>query len=95
MIVTSFVQDAELWGTARIIDAYACELIALGVFDTSPAILLPPGEPAFAKLPDDQRMLVEGEPAFIDHVALVYTGGGNKGVWTRSNGPGVATGDKS
>jgi colicin import membrane protein len=30
--------------------------------------------------------------AFVDHVALVYTGDGNKGVWTRSdggNGPGV------
>jgi hypothetical protein len=37
-------------------------------------------------------MLVEAVPAFIDHVALVYTGNGNKGVWTRSdgtNGPGV------
>jgi hypothetical protein len=37
-------------------------------------------------------MLVEAVPAFVDHVALVYTGDGNKGVWTRSdggNGPGV------
>jgi hypothetical protein len=92
MIVHSFVRNAELWGVARIIDANACELIAAGLFDTSPSVQFPPASSGGTGARTAGGILVEASPALLDHVALVYTGEGNKGVWTRSdggNGPGV------
>jgi Uncharacterized protein conserved in bacteria (DUF2213) len=89
MIVHSYVKNDELWGVARIVDATASAMIQGEMFDTSPAVVFTNGQGAFVDL-DDDKLLVEGNPDFIDHVALVYTGGGNKGVWTRNgNGPGV------
>jgi hypothetical protein len=93
MVVVSFVREEELWGVARIVDAAAARMMSEGLFDTSPSVVFDGDAGAFVDLPDGSgRMLVEAVPAFLDHVALVYTGDGNKGVWTRSdgtNGPGV------
>ncbi|MEJ0093149.1 MAG: DUF2213 domain-containing protein [Methylocella sp.] len=91
MVVHSFVRNDELWGVARVLDSTACSMIAGGMFDTSPGVLLEPGASATVDI-DGIPMIVEGEPLLIDHLALVYTGAGNHGVWTRSNGengPGV------
>jgi hypothetical protein len=89
-VAASYVNDDErsLWGIARILDSNAIKIIEAGLFDTSPAILLPPGKSARADV-GDHTCLVESEPLFIDHVALVYMGRGNKGVWSRDDGPGV------
>jgi hypothetical protein len=87
-IVASMVRRSGLWGTARIIDETACNMIIQGLFDTSPAVVLNEGSSAYVDV-DDKKLLIESSPIFIDHLALVYTGSGNKGVWQRSNGPGV------
>jgi hypothetical protein len=89
-VAASYVNNDEhsLWGIARILDSNAIKIIEAWLFDTSPAILLPPGKSARANV-GDQTCLVESEPLFIDHVALVYMGQGNKGVWSRDDGPGV------
>jgi colicin import membrane protein len=95
IVVHAYVRDEDLWGVARIVDAAAAKLIAEGLFDTSPSVVFDGDAGAFVDLPDGSgRMLVEAPPTFIDHVALVYTGDGNKGVWTRDNGPGVELTDK-
>jgi hypothetical protein len=90
IVVAAYVNDTEksLWGIGRILDSNAVAIIEAGLFDTSPAILLPPGKSAQANV-GDHMCLVESEPLYIDHVALVYMGGGNKGVWSRDDGPGV------
>ncbi|MEJ0095426.1 MAG: DUF2213 domain-containing protein [Methylocella sp.] len=90
-IVHSFVRNDELWGVARVLDSTACSMIAGGMFDTSPGVLLEPGASATVDI-DGTPMLVEGAPMLLDHIALVYVGLGNHGVWTRTsgaNGPGV------
>jgi colicin import membrane protein len=93
IVVHAFVRDEELWGVARIVDAAAAKLIAADLFDTSPSVVFDGDAGAFVDLPGgSRRLLVEAVPAFIDHVALIYVGEGNRGVWTRSdgeNGPGV------
>jgi colicin import membrane protein len=93
VVVHAYARDEELWGVARVLDSTAARLIAEGLFDTSPSVAFDGDAGAFVDLPDGGRMLIEKLPAYIDHLALVYTGDGeNKGVWTRSNGengPGI------
>ena len=40
-------------------------------------------EGVLVKAGEDQ-LLVEGEPAVIDHVALIDTSEGNRGVWNKT-----------
>ena len=92
-IIYSFVKDDELFGVARILDAMAGTLIAAGAMDTSPGVVFAPvkdGAGVFVELDDGSPMLVEGVPCLLDHLALVFTGEGNKGIWSRSeDSPGV------
>jgi hypothetical protein len=93
-IVHSYIRNDELWGVARVIDAVACQMIVDGSFDTSPGVLVFPPEPPGATIAvDGDNLLVEASPALLDHLALVDTRDGNRGVWSRAdggNGPGVA-----
>jgi len=90
MVVHSFVDEDEqaLWGIGRVLDDNAASMIEAGLFCTSPAVLLSPGQSVYADV-GGGRCLVESTPSYIDHLALVYTGTGNKGVWQRQDGPGV------
>ena len=92
----------EPWGTARILDANAAQLIAEGKCDTSPGITIDSSQ-CSETIVDGRKLLCEGLPSSIDHLALVYMGEDpenpeNKGVWSRSpDGPdGVElTGEKA
>ena len=86
-VVNAFVRDTELWGVARIIDPLAAEMIAGGVFDTSPGVML--GQGSATVDIEGTMMIVEAAPQLLDHVALVYTLFGNRGVWTRSGASGA------
>jgi hypothetical protein len=33
---------------------------------------------------DDDDLLIEGEPTFLDHLALIDVSQGNKGVWNKT-----------
>jgi hypothetical protein len=89
-VVFSYVDEGEqaLWGVGRVLDSNAASMIDDGLFCTSPAVLLPPGQSVYADV-GGCKCLVEAAPTFIDHVALIYTGAGNKGVWQRQDGRGV------
>jgi colicin import membrane protein len=89
VIVHAMVRGSGLWGVARIIDATACQMIAAGLFDTSPAAVFDDSPGAYVDVDDDAKLLVEASPALLDHLALIYVAGGNKGVWQRDKGPGV------
>jgi hypothetical protein len=71
----------------RFADENALALIAQGVFDVSPGVAV--GEDSCYLDIDGDRLLVEGEPTLIDHIALVSMLQGNAGVWQRDRGPGV------
>jgi hypothetical protein len=82
----------EPWGTARLLDANCARLIAEGKCDTSPGITIDPSQ-CSQTIVDGKKLLCEGIPASIDHLAIVYMGEDpdnpeNKGVWSRSpDGP--------
>jgi len=83
-VALGFIKAAELWAVTRVIDALAAAALKSGEFDTSPAVLFAqPSGNYIVTIADDERLLVEGEPSFIDHLAIVWTGAGNAGVWSK------------
>jgi hypothetical protein len=85
-ICRAFVRDGELLGVARILDADAAAMMAQGEYDTSPAIILGEDSPAPIELENGDRLLVERNPTFVDHLAICA-----RGVWSRGGAPGVET----
>ncbi len=86
--VYGFVEGTNLMAIARVIDKHACAIIDAGRYDTSPAVLFEPTSGVRLDV-DGDRFFVEDVPALLDHLALVDTSDGNKGVWTRGAEPGV------
>jgi len=84
VLLYGYVQDDSLWGIARIIDERTCELLDAGEFDTSPSVLFDPADNVTVPVNSGDKLLIEGEPALLDHVAIVP-----KGVWTRGGEAGV------
>jgi hypothetical protein len=78
IVVFSFVRGSELWGVMRVVDRDAAAALADGDYDSSPAVQFSPGANYAVDAGDGDRLLVEGDPAAIDHVAVVP-----RGVWTR------------
>jgi hypothetical protein len=83
-----FVEGDELWGIVRVFAERAAEILNGGAFDSSPAVNFAPGQNIKLQL-DGDTLLIEDDPALLDHVALVDTSEGNRGVWTRDADPGV------
>jgi hypothetical protein len=84
-IIFAWPRDGELWCVARILDENAAAILEKGEFDTSPAVVFSPDANATI-LVDGERLLVEGEPRLIDHLAICPAG-----VWGvgRDAAPGV------
>ena len=73
----------EPWGVFRVLDANAAIIFASGECDTSPGVVIEP-ENCSATEVDGKKLLCEGLPKLLDHLAIC-----SKGVWTRDNEPGV------
>jgi hypothetical protein len=79
IVVHTFIPGGELdslWGVMRVLDRSAAAELINGDYDSSPAVVLNGDENVVPDL-DGERLLVEGEPKLIDHVAIC-----RKGVWT-------------
>ena len=81
----AFVRGDDLMAVARILDAGANAVLAMGeIEDTSPACSFEPGTGARIDL-DGRSSFIEPSPSLLDHICLTA-----KGVWTRSGDePGV------
>ena len=84
IVVHTFVSGDELWGVMRVLDRDAAAELVGGEYDSSPAVVLNGDENAVLDL-DGEKLLIEGEPKLIDHIAIC-----RKGVWTApGDDPGV------
>ena len=82
--VHTFVLDDELWGVMRVLDRDAAAELTDGEYDSSPAVVLSSDENVVLDV-DGEKLLVEGRPSLIDHVAIC-----RRGVWTApGQNPGV------
>jgi hypothetical protein len=76
IIVHAFVRDQDLMGVMRCLDREAAAELLNGGYDSSPAVVLNAGENAVLEI-DGTKLLVEGEPRLIDHLAICEVG-----VWS-------------
>ncbi len=81
LLIHGFAENDELKAIARIFEKRAAAILEAGSYDTSPAVIDPQG--IIVKVGNEQ-LLIEGEPAVIDHVALIDTSDGNQGVWNKT-----------
>jgi hypothetical protein len=78
-IMLPYIRNDEVWGVARIYDgeaAYAMQNLALS---TSPAVVIKKSESRATELKDGRKLLIEGEPYLLDHLAIVAQGVWDKG----------------
>jgi 8-oxo-dGTP pyrophosphatase MutT (NUDIX family) len=87
--IYSFVRNGEPWAVARLIDEDAGAAISRLPFDTSPSATFQGDNNIRLELPGGERLLIEGVPQTLDHLALLPQG---RGVWgeARGNEQGVA-----
>ncbi len=80
-VMLPYIKNDEVWGIARVYDSEIAEILASGELSTSPGVRL--GEEGNGILPlGEERLLVEGNPKLIDHIAIVPNG-----VWDKGGPP--------
>lgn len=80
-ITLPYIRGEEVWGIAKILDMRAAELIEQERMSTSPAVVFATVNAAGFKhqMQDGSHLLIEGEPALLDHLALLL----GPGVWDK------------
>ena len=83
VLVSPWVQDSAVWGIAKIYSDEDAALIIEHFPSTSPSVFIDVDEQKdYVRAPDGRRMLVEGKPGYIDHLAIVP-----QGVWDKFGPP--------
>lgn len=79
IITYAFVRGTELWGVMRALGLHPEEaaLLVKGDYDTSPGIILAGGD-ITTEIQKGERLLNEGLPKLVDHVAICA-----RGVWSK------------
>lgn len=87
-VMLPYIRGNEVWGVAKIYDADAIRAMTEDDLSTSPAVVFRgPDLTNKIELEDGSKLLIEGKPSLLDHVAIVP-----KGVWDKGGEPtGVAT----
>jgi hypothetical protein len=80
VVVLGYAKGDELWCIARVVDQDVAVMIDSGEFDTSPAVLFAPESNETLVLDDGAQLLIEGDPVFIDHLAICP-----RGVWSKGD----------
>lgn len=82
-VVYPYLKGAEVWAVARIFDRDAIRALAEGGMSTSPAVVFhDPKTNSSTTLDDGRKLLIEGEPSLIDHLAIC-----EEGVWDKGRAP--------
>jgi hypothetical protein len=76
-----YIKGDEVWGIAKIYDKEAISLISSGELSTSPSVVFRDPKVNYTiELEEGGHLLVEGEPSFVDHLAICEKGVWDKGV---------------
>jgi 8-oxo-dGTP pyrophosphatase MutT (NUDIX family) len=83
-VLLPFVRGDEVWGIAKVYDDLANELMRSDEFkSTSPAVCFrDPDVNDTIELEDGSKLLIEGKPSLLDHVAIC-----KQGVWDKGGEP--------
>jgi 8-oxo-dGTP pyrophosphatase MutT (NUDIX family) len=79
-----FIRGDEVWAVCKIMHEGAAKLMSDEQLSTSPAVLCATTQDTRLSMEDGSKLLLEGKPALLDHIAVC-----TKGVWDKG---GEATG---
>jgi hypothetical protein len=87
-VTLPYIKGEDVWGIARIYDLDAARLMLASHRSTSPAVDFGvAGSTESITLPDGSKLLLEGNPDYIDHLAVC-----ENGVWDKGGEPsGIST----
>jgi 8-oxo-dGTP pyrophosphatase MutT (NUDIX family) len=81
-----YIKGDEVWAIVKIWDEHAAKLMEENQLSTSPCVVLT-GEDQKIKLKSGSKLLIEGKPRLLDHIAICFVG-----VWDKGRPPsGVVT----
>ena len=84
-----YIKDDEVWAIVKVWDEHAAKIMAENQLSTSPCVVLT-GEDQKIKLRNGNKLLIEGKPRLLDHIAVCFVG-----VWDKGMAPsGVSTAEK-
>jgi len=82
-VMFAYPKGDELWGITRIYDKEAIEMMDADQLSTSPAVVFKdPTVNSKIDMADGSKMLIEGKPSLLDHLAVCA-----KGVWDKGGEP--------
>ena len=81
-VMLPYVQGDEVWAVCRVHDDAAAEQLQAEKMSTSPGVLVG-RDSVKLELTDGSKLLIESEPALIDHLAIC-----ERGVWDKGEEPG-------
>lgn len=81
-LVAPWVEGSDVWGIAKVYDDDDAQLIVNHFPSTSPSITVETAEDSVVDAGDGEKLLIEGEPVYLDHLAMVP-----EGVWDKLRGP--------
>lgn len=81
-IMFAYIVGDEVWGIARIHDAESAELMESEQLSTSPGVLNDPSANEKMTYGDGSKLLIEGKPSLLDHLAVCQLG-----VWDKGGSP--------
>jgi len=77
-----YIKGDEVWAIAKIFDDETVSLLMNEQMSTSPAVVLSSKEQNMVNLDDGSKLLIEGEPCLLDHIAIC-----SRGVWDKADNP--------
>jgi len=78
-----YIKGTEVWGIARLYDAQAIKDVIQNTMSTSPSVVFRDPKVNYTiELTDKETLLIEGNPSFLDHLAIC-----EKGVWDKGEDP--------
>lgn len=95
-IMLAYIKGDEVWGVAKIYDDAAARMMEGEQLSTSPAVVFrDPSVNSKLELEDGSKLLIEGKPSLLDHLAVC-----EQGVWDKGGEPagidsGIHRGDSS
>lgn len=82
-IMLPYVLGDEVWGIAKIYDDAAVKMMEERKLSTSPAVVFRnPSVNSKLETENGQKLLIEGKPSLLDHLAIC-----EHGVWDKGEGP--------
>lgn len=82
-VLLPYISGDEVWGIAKIYDDSATEEMKAKVLSTSPGVVLRgAGSDHKVILEDGAKLLIEGKPGLLDHLAIC-----ERGVWDKGDAP--------